>query len=79
MGTLPAFYEHLFLMNIPETHIIMKPEVIKVVETIKKLETERPPRWLALIIIEQKKIWMNIPKTKKGFEEMERLGLVFPD
>jgi hypothetical protein len=57
----------------------MKPEVIKAVETIKMLETERPPRWLALIIIEQKKIWMNTPKTKEGFEEMKRLGLVFPE
>ncbi|KAA6349873.1 hypothetical protein EZS27_002769 [termite gut metagenome] len=57
----------------------MKPEVIKSVETIKRLETERPPRWLALKVIEQKKIWMNMPKTKEGFEKMEKLGLVFPN
>jgi Fe2+ transport system protein B len=57
----------------------MKPEVIKAVEAIKKIETEKPPRWLALKIIEQKKIWMNTPKTKEGFEEMKKLGLAFPD
>jgi Fe2+ transport system protein B len=59
--------------------IVMKQEVQQAVEAIKRLEAERPPRWLALKIIEQKKIWMNTPKTKEGFEEMKKLGLVFPN